>query len=446
MASSLFSLPDSVWRIYRAFNPPTLPKNANPLRIGILGAADIAPMALVNPARTHADVVVHGIAARDRVFDTYDALINDPEIEGVYNPLPNGLHALWTRKCIEAGKHDLLEKPSASNAQEASEPFALAAKKNVVVLEAFHYRFHPALHEFPYQLYEVMPTRSLGASGSLWKETDIRFNYPLAGGVFMDLGCYAVSSAIYACRAAGGTDKRAQWPKDIQVSSADAELFIPTHKNLISSKSHCDSNGKPAIDRILEAQFEVPSARLHAIKCSVRPGLSDRVPTWIPFLGGKRRKIIPSFSLKETFQDGTSVELYNYIFPTVYHHITTTLRGLRAEMAGVKEGTKRYSQAYVPTPKHTSAGGPGAGNAKGGEEQMRRAAKDGFWSAGKGKPYRLTYRWMLEAFVESVRKSQAGTPAKGTRGTVWVSNDESVAFMRTLDLAYEKAGLPRSGT
>lgn len=67
-------------------------------------------------------------------------LIDDPEVDAIYNPLPNGLHFEWTMKALKGGKHVLLEKPATDTADEASQIFALAKEKNLVVLEAFHYR------------------------------------------------------------------------------------------------------------------------------------------------------------------------------------------------------------------------------------------------------------------------------------------------------------------
>ena len=134
-----------------------MPESGAPVRIGILGAARIAPMALIKPARGNAEVVVAAVAARDvsraqafaakhgiaRVHDSYEALIADPDLDAVYNPLPNGLHGRWTRAALAAGKHVLCEKPFTANAAEAREIAELAAKSDRVVMEAFHYRYHP---------------------------------------------------------------------------------------------------------------------------------------------------------------------------------------------------------------------------------------------------------------------------------------------------------------
>ncbi|MFZ1179625.1 MAG: Gfo/Idh/MocA family oxidoreductase, partial [Mycobacterium sp.] len=129
----------------------------NPVRIGILGAARIAPFALINPSRENADVVVAAVVARDAsrarsfaakhriasVHESYEALIADPDLDAVYNPLPNGLHGRWSRAALAAGKHVLCEKPFTANASEAREIAELAANSDRVVMEAFHYRYHP---------------------------------------------------------------------------------------------------------------------------------------------------------------------------------------------------------------------------------------------------------------------------------------------------------------
>jgi predicted dehydrogenase len=127
------------------------------LRIGCLGAARIAPAALTKPAAGNPGVSCAAVAARDvtraRAFadkhkipvvhDSYDALLADESLDAIYNPLPNGLHGLWTLKALEAGKHVLCEKPFTANAAEAARVADAAEKSGLVVMEAFHWRYHP---------------------------------------------------------------------------------------------------------------------------------------------------------------------------------------------------------------------------------------------------------------------------------------------------------------
>ena len=121
-------------------------------------ARRITPPALIKPARLVEDVTVRAVAARDperarkfadkhgipTVHTSYEDLLADPEIDAIYNPLPNSLHAPWTLKAIDAGKHVLCEKPFTSNAAEAQTVADAAASSDRVVVEAFHYRYHPS--------------------------------------------------------------------------------------------------------------------------------------------------------------------------------------------------------------------------------------------------------------------------------------------------------------
>jgi predicted dehydrogenase len=183
------------------------------LRIGCLGAAKIANQALFKPARGDASAQVVAIAARDparaqamaakrgipTVHRTYDDLIADDGIDAVYVPLPNGLHAEWTIKALQAGKHVLCEKPFTANATEAEEVSTVARSTGLVVMEAFHWRYHPLAAR-------VLDLIAAGEIGDvrhvevafcfpLPSRHDIRWQLDLAGGAFMDAGCYAVHMA-----------------------------------------------------------------------------------------------------------------------------------------------------------------------------------------------------------------------------------------------------------
>jgi len=142
------------------------------LRIGCLGAAKIAPDALIKPAAGTERAEVVAIAARDperartfaeehgiaQVDASYEALIRNPNVDAVYNPLPASLHAEWTLKALEQGKHVLCEKPFASNAAEAEQMVTAASDSGLVLLEAFHYRYHPLAN----RILEVLARGVLG--------------------------------------------------------------------------------------------------------------------------------------------------------------------------------------------------------------------------------------------------------------------------------------------
>jgi predicted dehydrogenase len=203
------------------------------LRIGILGAARIAPTALLRPARGVPEVEVVAIAARDeararrfagkhrvaRVHPSYEALLADPGIDAVYNPLPNGLHCEWTVRALEAGKHVLCEKPIASNEREAQQMADAAERTGLVLAEAFHWRYHPLAA----RVREVIDGGELGRLRRVEVTTcvplpvpgDIRYRLDLAGGATMDIGCYAINMARFLA----GSEP--------EVTAADARLSSP---------------------------------------------------------------------------------------------------------------------------------------------------------------------------------------------------------------------------
>jgi predicted dehydrogenase len=180
------------------------------VRIGVLGAAKIVPNALTKPAKAVDGVEVTALAARDpdrarafatkhgipRVLDSYQALVDDPDVDAVYVPLPNGLHGRWMLAALAAGKHVLCEKPFTANAAEAEEVAAAAEASGLVVMEAFHWRYHPLAQ----RMVDIVRSGELGdvhhvetaMCFPLAKRGDIRWQLALAGGSLMDTGSYAV--------------------------------------------------------------------------------------------------------------------------------------------------------------------------------------------------------------------------------------------------------------
>ena len=188
-----------------------------PLRLGVLGAARISEAAIVLPAQATGARLV-AIAARDshrgaafaaqhgfeRVLPSYLDVINDAEVEAIYNPLTNGQHGPWNLIAIAAGKSVLTEKPFASNAAEAIEVRDAAQAAGVQVIEAFHYRYHPVMKRVlalvaAGTIGDVVGTSSIMVS-PITDTSDPRWSFDLAGGAMMDRGCYAV----HAFRTLGG--------------------------------------------------------------------------------------------------------------------------------------------------------------------------------------------------------------------------------------------------
>ncbi len=184
------------------------------LRWGILGAARIS-RALIPPLRASARNELAGVASRSyeraeahaeqwnipRAFGSYEAMLADPDIDVIYNPLPNGLHAEWTIKAAQAGKHVLCEKPLAVSPEEVDAISDAAKRAGVVVAEAFMYRHHP-------QTLKVKELVDQGAIGklrlvrgsftfNLTREGDVRLDPALRGGSIWDVGCYPISYARY---------------------------------------------------------------------------------------------------------------------------------------------------------------------------------------------------------------------------------------------------------
>jgi predicted dehydrogenase len=301
-----------------------IPSTAS-IRIGVLGAASIVPMALTDPAKSVPEVQVLAIASRDpkhayrfakkhhipRVHQTYSALLADHDIDAIYNPLPNSLHAEWTIKALKAGKHVLCEKPFASNAEEAETMARIAAETGLVLSEAFAYRYHPLTA----RVKQIIAGGELGRIKHMEAEfsfllpspNNIRFQYELSGGALMDCGCYPVSLVRYLAGA------------EPHVEHAEARLY------------------HPQVDHKMSADLSFEDGRTARVTCGM---LSPRLFTSVLRVEG----------------DGGSLRVLSPFQPHVFHQLRIKKNGssiqervpgensytlqLRAFVKAIRRGTK----------------------------------------------------------------------------------------------------------
>ncbi len=296
--------------------------NTLPIRLGILGAAKIAPRAVVQPAHAHPDTVMAAVAARTparakrfaerhnipQVHADYAALIEDPSINAIYNPLPNNLHAEWTIRALRAGKHVLCEKPFAANAAEAQRMADAAVRSGAILMEAFHYRYHP----LTLAALEIIDSGQLGEIVHLsatmcipvYRWWDIRWQYELAGGACMDVGCYTV----HMLRTLAGEEP--------EVVRAAAKLY------------------KPRVDRVMQAQLRFPSGINATMHCSMWSHTLLKLETRIVGTRGELKLVNPFvphwFNRLELTVDGKTTReratrrtSYSYQLDAFVHAIRT---------------------------------------------------------------------------------------------------------------------------
>ncbi len=305
------------------------------LRIGTLGAARITPMALLRPALQVPAAAVTAVAARDaqraakyaakhgiaKVHSSYEAMLADPDIDAIYNPLPNSHHASWTIKALQAGKHVLCEKPLAANATEAQSMADAAVAAGRVLMEAFHWRYHPLAA----RMKEIVDSGELGKVRHvethfcipLWIPGDIRYRLDLAGGATMDTGCYAISILRFLAGA------------EPEVLRAEARL------------------SSPGVDRWMAADMRFADGRTGRFSCSLFSAAVLRMQARV-------------------VGDSGEMTVFNPVAPHFYHHIkvvtpsasrrervrgeATYVHQLRAFVDTVRNGTP------VPTdPAHAIA-------------------------------------------------------------------------------------------
>jgi len=261
------------------------------LKIGVLGASRIAEDAIIGPAHELGHRLV-AVAARDphraqafaekygveRALVSYEDVINDPEVDVIYNPLANSLHAPWNLVAVAAGKPVLTEKPFARNRTEAMRVAEAADKAGVPVVEGFHYLFHPVTRR-------ALELASEGTLGDITHvevrmampdpgERDPRWLLDLAGGALMDLGCYGLhimrqlgKPSIVRARAEERSPGVDAW--------CDVELAFP------SGATGLSANSMVADDRIHTLRI-VGTAGDVLVHDFIKPSGDDRVTVRTP--------------------------------------------------------------------------------------------------------------------------------------------------------------------
>lgn len=320
------------------------------------------------------------------------ALVDDPAIDAVYIPLPNGLHLEWTLKALAKGKHVLLEKPSCSNAEEAEILFnspLLKLPDAPVIMEAFHSRFTPGWRLFMEAIDQSSVEHVLAkvsVPSFAMSNENIRFNYDLAGGATMDIGTYALA----ALRSVFGTEPEV-------CLEANLERMPPPWER-------CDGNFK--------ARLQFPGGGVGEIEGGLR---GSNVPTsWrLPSVTVAHRPVVVSgeaVSEGEQVKRTRTVTFVNFLVSQMYHRVD-----IMDEFAVTREGSSEVVKRF--TRKETKKA-----------YSFREMGLD-----LPGEIYWLTYRNMLDQFVNQVR---------GRDGTgIFISHEDSIAQMKALDLVYEKSGL-----
>ncbi|HEX8995179.1 MAG TPA: Gfo/Idh/MocA family oxidoreductase [Ktedonobacterales bacterium] len=188
---------------------------ANDITWGVLGAGYIARVAMVPALMSLPDVQLLAIAGRDperaaaladayaipRVYNDYQGLLDDPDIDCVYIALANDQHRLWTERAADAGKHVLCEKPLGRNAAEAQAMRAACEQAGVALMEALMYRFHPRIEQALELVAQGVIGRPRGVEASFCFTLGDLANYRMhpaqGGGALLDVGGYCVSAARF---------------------------------------------------------------------------------------------------------------------------------------------------------------------------------------------------------------------------------------------------------
>ena len=332
-------------------------------------------------------------------------LLADPTIDAIYNPLPNGLHFQWTMLALRAGKHVLVEKPSVSNGTEATKlwDFHASLKSKTspapVLLEAVHYRFHPAWSTFMSLIDSRIITTArseISAPGGFVKAGDIRFRYDLSGGAVMDPGTYSIS----ALRQVFGKEPEECISAEAVVMPEGGDQKVDLR---MKGKWQFTDMGFGTFETDLDKRgcLGLPSVKLPMIEVRHRS---------TPF--GDSEMKIGEMSHYVT----KTVTFWNFILPTMWHRID------------IVDEHETHNKDHKVMRKWTTRESKKAYGWEQGKDGKTKAG-DELWSS---------YRYQLEEFVNRI---------KGREGSgIWIDGEDSVNQMKMIDQVYEKAGLPARPT
>lgn len=208
-----------------------------------------------------------------RQYESYDALLADPEVDVVYIALPNHLHARWTVRAAEAGKHILCEKPLATNYAEAMTAIEAAREHDVFLMEAFMYRCHPQTARLAQLIREgaIGQVRVIEARFSYnmkGPQENIRLYNPFSGGGIMDVGCYCTSMARLIAGAAGGQ------------GFADPITIKDGYRTRIEVKGYAHIGEASRIDEWATATVKFPGEIIANLTCGLQVTVDSALQVW----------------------------------------------------------------------------------------------------------------------------------------------------------------------
>ncbi|MBM3460064.1 MAG: Gfo/Idh/MocA family oxidoreductase, partial [Armatimonadetes bacterium] len=222
--------------------------------------ARLVSLGTPNPARVQENAREFGY----RVLPTYEAVLEDPEVQAIYNPLPNGMHAEWSIRALEAGKHVLCEKPFTCTAAEIPAMAAASERTGRKLMEAFMYRFHPQMAAAK----QVLDGGRIGALrliracftfNSTPNPTNPRFQRDQGPGALLDVGCYCVNAIrFFSDGEPRAVSAWSTWNEDWDGDmSTSAILEYPTHAGLFDCSF--EATGRAGIEVVgSEGRLEIP--------------------------------------------------------------------------------------------------------------------------------------------------------------------------------------------